>query len=149
MTETQLIALIREAFKNSEKPSDKQIVSDDPDPEALDLAKQLRQRDWQDIKEHDLDSSPNIALLTPKAYRYFLPGFLLAQLAYGEGKFFACRNLVLSPIPGWPESCAIHRQMISALTDSEQRAVKEYVKYAVESGDETAALAWRDYWSKY
>jgi hypothetical protein len=73
-------ALIRSAFASTPYPGDDRLVTDDGgrDPETRDVAKMLSGQRWDQVSLDTLRArAESLPLLTPEAFRYYLPAYML------------------------------------------------------------------------
>lgn len=74
--------LIEAAFAEVPYPGDDNIALHENCLECDDLRAYLRGKSWRDLKFPELRSfHESLPLLTPVAFRYFLPGYMLASLS--------------------------------------------------------------------
>jgi len=145
----QLEASIAAAFRDVPHPGDHALVSGDVsyDPEYREVARDFSGMAWPGIsaafvREH----ADALALLSPAAFRYFLPAYLLACLATGAELDTAPLNVLGSLTPpedADPEASEFFASRVVAFTRAEARAICAYLE-AWPADDTTAALA---YWS--
>lgn len=70
---------IEEAFADTPRPDDDQIA--EPGGDNRDVLRALRGREWHDLSLAVItDFHVDLLVLTPEAFRYYLPAFLLAIL---------------------------------------------------------------------
>lgn len=133
-----LIKVIRDAFANTEHPGDTCIVRSDDHWDALAVKEWLGNRRWEDLPMDDMegrDVDAVIWLLTPKAYRYFLPAFLLSAIQDQPGAPYQglIDSLAPPPIGIGEKSDFIAR--VGMLTHHQKRAVSLFLREAARRED--------------
>jgi hypothetical protein len=133
-----LEARILEAFAAVPRPGDAALVSGDEsyDPEYRAVARALVGKDWQTlslacIREHQ-DALP---LLTPAAFRYFLPAYLLACIRDEANLDTAPSNVAMSLAPPGAEdaaSAAAFATLAAGFTSAQALAISSYLELAAE-----------------
>jgi hypothetical protein len=75
-------AKIRQAFEGSVYPGDDNIVADGGhDPECKETAAAFKTKEWKSVSSDMVrDQKDALSLLTPAAFRYYFPAYLLACL---------------------------------------------------------------------
>ncbi|MEZ4672332.1 MAG: DUF6714 family protein [Anaerolineae bacterium] len=72
---------IEEAFADTPYPGDNHICK--PDVDGSDLVRAFRGQDWRDLQLNTITNyHVDMALMTPEAFRYYLPAFMLAVVFY-------------------------------------------------------------------
>jgi len=118
---------IRDAFRDVPYPGDGNIMYDGPDPELVQMT--FEGRHWKELSNEDLViQSSSICVMTPEAFHFYLPAFLLASLGPPEVADFvltAIEYMLLEPAPkgSWLFEDA-------QLLDREQRAaIREFLEF--------------------
>lgn len=126
-------ASIARAFARAKPPPDEQIVVAEPreDPECAEIAEAFQGKHWEDVSaaviQHHADSLP---LLTPLAFRYYLPAYMLASLESPRDDFYPddiLSFLLFDLVP--PRRRSARAQLFSA---DERRAIAAYLKLVAQ-----------------
>jgi hypothetical protein len=132
MPVADLPALIRSAFATASHPGGDALVigAVDYDPEYREIASAFARKDWRELSpafvhEHR-DALP---LLTPAAFRFFLPAYLLACLEAEQDLDTAPLNVVLSLTPPAGVTAAF-ADRAAAFTAAEASAICAYLETA-------------------
>jgi hypothetical protein len=160
----QVVDEICATFSISPKPNFGQLFLArvySPDSEYAMIEEFLRPfRSWREIHRENLRSYPGdetaiLTFLSPSAFRYYLPAFLISALecVFDDRQFVLAINLGLQiPAVRQEEDLEIVRARLGKfqmLTDEEKGAVRKYLKAVreVELDDELAAQsALKTYW---
>ncbi|MCK5128180.1 MAG: hypothetical protein KAR42_18130 [candidate division Zixibacteria bacterium] len=161
MTKKELSNEIKEAFEDvpfpGNNPEDIGVAICHFYSEDMEgfLGKKWSQIDAEFIRD-GRDSA--IQVMTDKALRYYLPGYLLASLEDQIGLFGDCVLAVLNP---WADSDINHLEddvscfynCFDALNNKQKRAICDYLLYMLENGDidstRCVPLTLKNYWLKY
>jgi hypothetical protein len=133
---------IESAFADVEYPGDDRLVSDTSgyDLECNDVAALFKGKHWKDVSlETLLSHSGALPLLTPEAYRFYLPAYLLAgSLRYEDADVVPYD--VVSSLPRAPDpeldtlfdsshQFERRRKKMEALTPLQRQAVKSFLEF--------------------
>lgn len=106
MTEAELITLIRSTFPSEPLPTIVVTASDGTD-EAILARKMLSGHNWHSLSFADMAphwEGANVAdaltFLTPEAFRYYLPAFMLLALEEGKQKTVESINSLINNLGG-------------------------------------------------
>lgn len=128
MNATELHALIEKVFSKVKMPERGSIVSMN-DPESLDVENSLCGKPWQSISPELIYSNRvGIFFLTPQAYRYYLPAYMLASIR----DLTATDNVADSIIYGFTfrEKCKdFTYSRLRAFTSEELDVITEFIKF--------------------
>jgi hypothetical protein len=132
MPVADLPAVIASAFATAPHPGDDALVigAVDYDPEYREVANAFARKHWRELSpafvhEHR-DALP---LLTPAAFRFFLPAYLLACLEAEQDLDTAPLNVALSLTPPAGETAAFAART-AAFTAAEASAICAYLEAA-------------------
>jgi hypothetical protein len=121
--------LIRKAFADISYPGDDDIAHHTDCLECDEIRAYFRGKSWDEIKFPELREYQALALLAPAAFRYFLPGYMLATLSdWNEADMIPM---------GIVEGTKLNR---SLFTRPQLEAIAAYV---IELG-KNGPLEWRD-----
>ena len=141
MTASDVAAEIRASFQLENSPSS--VVMHNCD-ECVRLALDLGEKRWDqlqvDVLNYHGDSLP---LLSPEAFRYFLPAYLLEALRSPEG--IMPMHVMFALQPG-----RLRRREESQFSPNEERAIRSFLQFMkAERADEFRAETERalEYWS--
>ncbi len=139
MTKPEIEGQLRRAFAHVPRPPDSEICrNQSTNIEERELAHFLRPLSWEDLIHAEL-WGPQDIFLTPAAFRYYLPGFILNVWSSGDGsKPLSAVGIVL------PYDFALDN--LASLGEDEYRAVREVVICEMNTGSETAKTAWEWGW---
>src|SRR5262245_59222113 len=143
MNREHIIRLIEDAFADVRKPAGELTVGETSD--AMDVEHHFSNCSWRDLFEQ---MSPEILLrncegwhaMTPKAYHYFLPGFMIAGLSDRYGATDVLASIMYSFLPRYDgnELRENIKQRISLLSDAQLGAVMRLFEFVREHSDEFA-----------
>lgn len=147
-----LVSKVRAAFESVPYPGDDDLCGSDQGDEAAEYALEFRGADWRTLDPAFLSrNSAALSFLTPAAFRYFLPAYLVADL-YGESgnadPVFHLTQALLDPgddLHSWT------RQRMSAVQGAERAAVIAYLEWMSGRDDWTRQSiepALEGYWRK-
>ena len=134
-----LVRQIRSAFSDVEYPGDDGIVPDHVgwDPDVDEVGEAFAGKRWQDVTSEDIASQRDgLCFMTPEAFRFYLPAYLLACiLDYDEADTaFGCAIMLLTePRPGdrryraWSE--AWFQKRVEAMTADQRLAIRRFLEY--------------------
>lgn len=123
MQKDELISQIEEAFKDVPYPGDENIV-DDPNhcPECEEVSEAFKGKHWKEVVS-SLHSFPdNIYLLTPEAYQFYLPAFLIYSILKDESDMrvdFTIHSF----------SFAKFRSQIELFSIEQKKVIKAFLEY--------------------
>lgn len=150
---------IRNAFRNCEYPGDDHIVYADPnDFEACDVAASLKGKHWESLlKAEDLLLYHNCSLgfLTPKAFLFYLPAFLIDSLSCHDSN--VVRDMLLY------ELCIADTMMprrkrqfdiIRLMTYEQKCVIRTFLEFLIDQTpkgvtDDLPAQALKSFWSRF
>jgi hypothetical protein len=131
-----LSELIQEAFAEVPYPGDDRIADHDC-PECEEVREYFRGKRWCDLQFPELrDRSESLPLLTPEAFRYFLPGYMLATLAnWDEADMIPYGIIAIGGHPGdTPERKEAARKILNLFTPVQRQAVAAYLEELARNG---------------
>lgn len=101
-------------------------------PETEENANRFRGKRWREIDDSILlDSCPSPFLLSPIAFCYFLPAFMLAALRHPESNLTdSLVNFALLP-PKKPEKISTFQERFASLTSAQKEAVTSLLLFSV------------------
>jgi hypothetical protein len=147
-----LQALIRTAFADVPYPGDDALVSGDVtyDPEYREVARDFRGKTWRALsREHVRAHADALPLLTTAAFRYFLPGYLLACLEVEAELDTAPLNVVFSLTPpdsADPAESEDFAARVAVFGKREAQAICSYLDACQARDPNTATARALDYW---
>lgn len=98
MNREQLRSQIVEAFKPAQQPKAEEISNERHCDECRGLAKALRNRKWYEVPPEIVDANHDkLPLLSPIAFRYFLPAYMLRSLDAPGGSTWQFTFYALTP----------------------------------------------------
>jgi hypothetical protein len=131
MTARDVARTITEAFRDTPRPTGKLTDTyDDEGVEAYFAGRPWSGHDVASLRRH----SAAMSFFTPEAFRYYLPAFMLAELADPETADIIGESIVHHfgpPEDNWKD---IHRARLSLFTTPENDAVLAFLHY-MESTD--------------
>jgi len=135
-----LIEDIRKAFENVPYPGDQRVVEGYLHPDEEHSLAFFRGMDWRrlcvsDLAEHWLF----LGLMTPEAFRFFLPAYLIAMLQ-GHAEMEAAAATVISCLTiaasEHDRGISLHSELLEErmgiLTPSQRAAVRAFLEYTIE-----------------
>ena len=156
----RLVSQIEEAFSDSPKPEGDPIVLDcDPDSEEVQAF--LRDKDWRDLDARALvplymDVLP---LLTPQAFRFFLPAYMIASVeAHDEADALPDFTAYSLTEPDAQDTFSVDRGVpamspqgfrdnVSQFTAAQEEAIRAFLEHMVAAhGNDWAVAALARYW---
>jgi len=131
--EQRLAAKVANAFSNAEYPGDGRIVVSDTYG-TEDLSAALSGKQWAHLSVTELRHTvEEIGLLTPEAYRYFLPAYLIASLIhYDESDIVPDMVILLLTVPAESGKDIRFMERHEGLTIDQKRAIREFLEYLAE-----------------
>ncbi|MBI3461525.1 MAG: hypothetical protein HY000_00475, partial [Planctomycetes bacterium] len=136
MDESELIALIHEAFGDMPHPGDASLR-----PEACDdheIQAFYGNKHWQDMAEKDL-AYHNAALcfLSPAGFQFFLPAFLVWVIRnYRGSDAFTVDSTIYALDPGSPPD-HFKLSKLRLLSPRQRQAVLAFLEFMAAAGDES------------
>lgn len=131
---------IESAFADAPKPDPTDIVNSMLSEEPMEIAVQFRGRDWRNIGPGLLSRNGSaLSFFSQKAFRYYLPAFMIADLA-GTGSnadpvFHLTHHLTGQADPGerinWR---AYATDRFSVFSRKEREAIAAYLEYRAKAG---------------
>lgn len=149
---TKVCEAIREAFRGVPYPGDDNItVGQAYHPEDIEIAESLQGKHWEELpREIVCNYGFPMPLLTPAAFQYYLPAFLLARCK--RGSQLGTELYIMEILP-------LHREADEALCELQQRfdhftsAQKKAIKYFLElrcyMREEDAQWVYSLYWKQF
>ncbi|MFA5139120.1 MAG: DUF6714 family protein [Elusimicrobiota bacterium] len=133
-----IVSKVRSSFESTGYPGDEDLCGSDQGDEAAEYALEFKGTDWRTLHPAFLSrNSAALSFLTPGAFRYFLPAFLIADL-YGESgsadPVFHLTHALMDPnddLHVWT------RERLSAIQGSERAAVVAYLEWTAGRDDQT------------
>lgn len=131
---TKLARIIRLAFANSPYPIGDIVVEDNiDDPEFKEMREVFNNRFWYEITFHEaIFWCSNLPRFTNRAFRYFLPAFLLHSLNIRAGDMNSYVYFYLTPPLSTSDRWEYFQSRISLLNRQQKQAVFQYVKNQFE-----------------
>ena len=127
---------IEAAFPVEPLPAADQIRSEHC-PECREIAARFSLRPWPELTAADLSGNPSPALLTPAAFRYYLPAMMIRSMERRRELDCFPMSLVgqLSPAGGKPSEHS--RPNLTGFTPVQVFAILAFLRYfdAIESGE--------------
>lgn len=145
----RLEATVAAAFREVPHPGDDALVSGDVsyDPEYREVARDFRGVTWRRVspafvREH----ADALALLSPAAFRHFLPAYLLACIV-AEAELdtvpFNVIGCLTPPASADSAASAFFASRVGAFTRPEARAICAYLEVSQARGASDALAYWR------
>lgn len=167
MTPEALIARIEAAFEEGAWPGDAHLASDSYGDEPAAVARDFAGRnDWRSLDAAFLDQAPEgwssaLSFLSPEAYRYYLPAYLIAdvlgRLTRVDPSFRLCAFLApqsagqkIAKVFGGGTMGDHARNLFDGFTMEQAAAITAYLRWKVETdpcADPEISEALRIYWS--
>jgi hypothetical protein len=133
-----LEAEIRAAFAGATRPSKEQIAPHDCD-ECAELRSAFTYVSWDAMPDPLVEAHAlALPLLSPKAFAYFLPGYLLYALKHLTWQFAPSQMTVYAIGPGPTHSDVLRdweRERLKPFTDAQARVIDKFLQL-VEQDDE-------------
>lgn len=140
----ELIQRIRRAFAGNVRPGSRKIIDGDPYDgfEIEEMYERLRNLDWEQIplnvERHRHDQ---LHYLTPDAFGYFLPGYMIACVSDPEEADVLWYGVIfqLAPIDlsgRRVDGTGPLGRLISGMTQEQHEAVYAYVSFEYRKADE-------------
>ena len=111
------------------------------DFEKKEVRKFLKSKSWTDVV--DDQEGLILTLLSPEGWCYFLPAFLLGDM-YRQPPRFEMYHSALYWSRKFYKDYVLKR--LNVLNQDQRMALKAYVEFAKNAGDEEASLAWEQMW---
>lgn len=132
---TTVATQLHQAFQGTLYPGDDNLAVDaDDDPEASELAKALRGKDWTSVStDMVLTFKDALPLLTPAAFRYYLPAYLKACIEARHRIDTAWDNVILCltpPITATDERERSFNTRSNGFTPSQEEALVAFLEFA-------------------
>jgi len=128
---------IEQAFDDAEYPGDDDLVVTDDDWEAAEIKAWLKGKHWRDLSLDALYAHNGaVWVLTPSAYRYYLPSYLLASLEDSPDTVYDSLLAALAPPPyglGSPDQFA---ERVEALNALQRDAIRSFFRDAATDYDD-------------
>ena len=135
----QLVTMIEEVFRNSEYPSDGAISVVTSDDEGT--TEHFSGTHWKDHSGDTLANfSSSITFLTPEAFAYFLPAFMIAALDQPFGGIASSLLVRICP-PKFDPHRPSYSAWWSRLDRSQQESVVEFLRKMRASDESVPDLA--------
>jgi uncharacterized protein DUF6714 len=137
--EAAVKASIHEAFASTPRPLDGDLVPTDPgeDSECDEIAANFQGKTWREVSTETIQRhTDSLPLLTPSAFRYFLPAYMLASLGPASAGFHPVdvMNFVLFGLVP-PESNEDPKYFMARARQfnlEERQAIASYLKLVAE-----------------
>ena len=179
MEKSELIAAIKEAFKDTIRPTETIDLGSIRDPEIEECDAKFTGKTWQDISILEQNEyASGIHFLLPEAYRYYLPGYMVTILEHGDKSTPmidpVIRSLLkpildestrrensIKDIEGtiwWSIYFSIPRfeEIVAGITPAQGKVIKDFLQYVAHHYPDTgevdsrlALLAVERYWNKF
>ena len=119
---------IRRTFNDSIYPGDDHIAKNIEHYEINDLQETFQKKDWRDVSVEVSEAwRMSTMLFTPKAFRYFLPAFLLGAVHKNAIEISSYLIYALIP-PNEPTELAQFIEMMNGFTDAQRSVIGEWIK---------------------
>jgi hypothetical protein len=143
-----VLAEIEKAFAEVARPDDDHIVvaSSAASLEGQEIRRDFASRDWRSLRVEELRRhSSSLFLLTPEAFRYFLPAYMSVSISDREKADVIPETLVFAfdPDAGSPESSAYKAQLLQSLTPAQKRTIGGFLGWLETADDPRSADAVR------
>ena len=166
----QLRRKIEDAFADAKYPGDDSLV-EWKDWESVDLARLLKGKHWKDLTLDMMNrESGALYLLTPQAFRFYLPAYLIGSLLHHEYWFAEVVSYVLMPPEGkreidenelaWKGETEQYKYIVKRfektagrLTKEQKSAVRFYWEFlrdehSEDYPDDAPEIALKTYWGE-
>jgi len=147
------VTSIEEAFATSGYPGDDHIAHhQNYNPsDGWNCAEVFRGKAWQDVEPAALIKCA-IPFLTPEAFRYFLPAYMLGKLLHPTEADVAGDFIVYSLVPPKEDDHLVAwRKQLEPLTPAQKRAVRMFLEVIANDPDDIfrdAQNALDGFWNK-
>jgi hypothetical protein len=137
---TNLIERVRAAFADNQYPGDEKLVYDNTGfhADVAESANSFRSQDWKTIPLDVLVSQrDSLSFLTPEAYHYFLPSFIIAILSHDEKLDVLRNNTVYSLYPPSSEE-GFRKTFLSTVSNfskEQKQVITDFLKTYYEMKD--------------
>lgn len=127
---------IEAAFADTKYPGDDRLVYDNSGYhlECNEIAAAFRGKDWRELSVEMLRyHAQSLAFMTPEAYRFYLPAYLIAAALHYDEADIIPDAVVFNLIPP-SEDWLFHmyRQKMQGLTAAQRRAIRSWLQFLKE-----------------
>ena len=143
-TADQLQKLIEAAFAETNYPGDTQLVDDNSGYhlECNEVAAAFRGKHWKEVPLETLRyHSAGIFFLTPEAYRFYLPAYLLAAVLHYDQVDTLPDSVVFSLIPpSDARDVEAYRQRVEGFTATQRQVIRCFLEFQKQHHSQDDAL---------
>lgn len=155
MTERKVRDQIESAFAQSQYPGDHKLVHHEQDWEGAPIKALFRGKHWREVSlDLLLSHTECIWHLTPEAFRFYVPAFLLASLDDDPDTVYESTLYSLTPPPRGIGSQEEFNDRVQGFDVAQGRAIKaalEFYRSGYDDADAAGSLpshALEDYWNE-
>jgi hypothetical protein len=156
VTASDVEAAIQAAFADVPYPGDKKVKGGDSYDENLigDIERDYQGRHWRDIALDVLRTTSRayggLTFMTPEAFQFYLPAFLIGGLTDDDVRDAASYALTPPP-PDEPRFQKLFHEPVGLLTDGQRRAIGMWWAFLRDRGDLTDREVTNalEYWAAY
>jgi hypothetical protein len=135
-TADKLRKLIEAAFADTSYPGDARLVYDNSGRhlECNEIAAAFRGKHWKEVPLETLCyHSAGIFFLTPEAYRFYLPAYLLAALLHYNQADTLPDSVVFSLIPpSDAKDAQVYRRRLEGFTAAQRQVIRCFLEFQKE-----------------
>src|SRR5579859_2030598 len=138
IADKKLLEEIERAFSNSQYPGDDNLVYDNSAnawPDVVITKADLRGKHWKDLTIETINyHRDDLPALTPTAFCFYLPAFLIACISYSDTVDVLPENLIysLSKDYGNEQTTTWHRAIIEALSPEQKGVLVKFLEWLSE-----------------
>lgn len=145
-TAEELRRLIETAFAEGNYPGDTRLVYDNTGRhlECNEVAAAFRGKHWREVPLETLRRRADaIFFLTPEAYRFYLPAYLLAAVSHYDQADSIPDSVVFSLTPpSDSRDVENYRQTVEGLTASQRLAIRRFLEFQKQHHEENDPLGY-------
>jgi hypothetical protein len=133
LTAAELTDLIQSAFAEVEYPGDSKLVYDNSGThlECAEVEKEFKGKHWNVMPLEVLRrNSASIFFLSPEAYQFYLPAYLLCSILHYAESDKIPDSIVFSLIPPIDAKVAeLYRKRVQRFTPVQKRAIRSFLRF--------------------
>jgi hypothetical protein len=137
--EVTVKASVRDAFARTPRPPNGDLVPTVPgeDPECDEIVANFQGKTWRELSAETIQyHADSLPLLTPSAFRYYLPAYMMTSLEPPSASFHPedvmCFVLLSLVPPEWHEDRAYFMARARQFSPKERHAIARYLKLIAE-----------------
>jgi hypothetical protein len=139
----RLIEQIERAFKDTVYPGDDRIVENPNDMESSRLRARFKGKHWTTVPLSTLiKDRSGLPLMTPEAFRFFLPAYMHASVVYPDAVDVIPENVVFHLTPPAERSANAEwfRERIRGFSPEQMETIRSFIRYWLASLEPDALI---------